>query len=74
MSHYGVGLPDLVKPTWFFASMGLLDHLRDCVGRDFSEELQAKYGGDFLNHATIYDWFNQHATVERSYLKEEEVN
>lgn len=74
INHYGASLPDLVKPTWFFASMTLLDHLRDCVKHDFCGELSAAYGVDFLDHPTIYDWFNLHATIERHYLAEEEVD
>ncbi|HVS70384.1 MAG TPA: hypothetical protein VHQ47_03930 [Phycisphaerae bacterium] len=73
VAHYGEELPDLVKPTWFFASMALLDHLRDCQGEDHSDELRKKYGDDFLNHAQIYDWYNQHALIERHFLAEEEV-
>ena len=32
VAHYGAELPELIKPTWFFAAMALLDHLRDCPG------------------------------------------
>ena len=73
INHYGASLPDLIKPTWFFASMTLLDHLRDCMKKDFSAELRGEYGDDFLNHATIYDWYNQHALVERHFLALEEL-
>jgi hypothetical protein len=73
INHYGVTLPELLKPTWFFASMTLLDHLRDCMKKDFSPELSAEYGKDFLNHALIYNWYNVHALVERHFLAEEEI-
>jgi len=73
INHYGIGLPDLIKPTWFFASMTLLDHLRDCRKKDFTKELIKLYGEDFLSHAEIHDWFNVHAMVIRHYLAEEEI-
>ena len=73
VAHYGSELPDLIKPTWFFASMSLLDHLRDCVQKDFSVELRGIYKNDFLNHPQIYDWYNQHALIERHFLAEEEL-
>ena len=73
INHYGVDLPDLIKPTWFFASMTLLDHLRDCKGEDHSAALAARFGADFLTHATIYEWFNIHATIERHYISEEDL-
>jgi hypothetical protein len=73
VAHYGADLPDLIKPTWFFASMALLDHLRDCEGKDYSEELRGKYGDDFLNHPAIYDWYNVHAVIERHFLAQEEL-
>jgi hypothetical protein len=74
VNHYGTSLPDIIKPTWFFASMTLLDHLRDCQKNDFSAELRAEYGADFLNHPFIYQWFNVHATIERHYVSEEELD
>jgi hypothetical protein len=77
INHYGAELPGLIKPTWFFAAMTLLDHLRDCPGpggkKDYSEELKGQYGEDFLKHAQIWVWYNEHALVERHYLAEEEV-
>ena len=73
VAHYGSELPDLIKPTWFFASMALLDHLRDCLHRDFSDELRTTYNADFLNHPQIYDWYNQHALIERHFLAQEEL-
>jgi hypothetical protein len=74
VAHYGAELPDLVKPTWFFASMTLLDHLRDCQAKDYSEELRREFDGDFLNHPNIYNWYNQHALIERTFLAAEEVD
>ena len=81
VAHYGAELPELIKPTWFFAAMGLLDHLRDCPavvkgggGKDFSEELRGEYGEDFLNHKEIYNWYNTHALIERHFLAEEELD
>ena len=73
VAHYGSRLPELIKPTWFFASMSLLDHLRDCREKDFSEELRGQYGEDFLNHPEIYNWYNVHALVERHFVAEEEL-
>src|SRR4051812_39307819 len=73
VAHYGSQLPDLIKPTWFFASMSLLDHLRDCLGKDFSAELRGIYKDDFLNHPEIYNWYNQHALIERHFLAQEEL-
>ena len=74
VAHYGAELPELIKPTWFFASMALLDHLRDCRKTDYSNQLKKEYSNDFLNHPRIYNWFNLHATIERHYLAEEELN
>ncbi len=79
VAHYGTDLPELIKPTWFFASMSLLDHLRDCPGavmgggRDFSEELRVEFGADFLNHPQIYNWYNAHGLIERHFLAQEEL-
>jgi hypothetical protein len=87
VAHYGAELPELIKPTWFFAAMTLLDHLRDCpairsddasaeakkAGHDFSEELISTYGSDFLNHSLIYNWYNEHALIERHFLAQEEL-
>lgn len=98
VAHYGADLPEIIKPTWFFAAMTLLDHLRDCpiltpdapiasgsshdkpgnsisktAGRDFSDDLRQEYGPDFLNHPLIYNWYNQHALVERHFLAQEEL-
>src|SRR5271165_1651085 len=90
VAHYGAELPALIKPTWFFASMALLDHLRDCGkardrvdlammeagaegGVDFSGVLREQFGADFLNHAQIYDWYNEHALIERHFIAEEEL-
>ena len=74
VAHYGAALPDIVPPTWFFASMTLLDHLRDCRQTDYSTELSEAYGADFLNHPRIYDWYNRHALIERHVLAAEEVD
>jgi hypothetical protein len=78
VTHYGAELPELIKPTWFFAAMTLLDHLRDCGGagvpEDPSPELQNRYGRDFLNHPEIYNWYNQHALIERHFLAQEELD
>ena len=74
VTHYGEELPEIIKPTWFFASMALLDHLRDCVEVDCSQELAALYGADFLNHPQIYDWYNQHALIERHFLGAEDLD
>jgi hypothetical protein len=71
---YCTKLPATTKPTWFFASMTLLDHLRDCRGLDFSDELRAQFGDDFLNHPQVYDWFNRHAMVESCLVAEEDLN
>jgi hypothetical protein len=65
VSHYGVDPPNMIKPTWFFASMALLDHLRDCQQTDLSEQLRAQFGEDFLNHVRIFDFYNIHALLER---------
>jgi hypothetical protein len=73
VTHYGAELPNVVRPTWFFASMTLLDHLRDCMNTDFSEALRAEFGEDFLNHLQIGNWYNQHALIERHFLGAEEV-
>ena len=73
-SHYGIEPPEMIAPTWFFASMTLLDHLRDCGGMDFSVELKGKFGEDFLNHDRIFEWFNEHATVERQYMAQQDLD
>lgn len=67
-------LPPVVKGSGFFAGMALLDHLRDCRGQDFSAELCASLGSDFLNHPRIWDWFERHARRESRLLAEEEVD
>ena len=74
VAHYGADLPNVVRPTWFFASMALLDHLRDCQDKDFSDELRAEYGDDFLNHLQICNWYNLHALIERHFVATEEVD
>ena len=74
VSHYGAELPELIKPTWFFAAMTLLDHLRDCQQKDHSADLQKEFGTDFLNHPTIYNWYNRHALIERHFLAAEELD
>jgi len=73
IAHYGVDLPTMVKPTWFFAAMSLLDHLRDCVETDLSPTLRDQYGDDFLNHPRIWEFFNTHALVERTLLRQEDL-
>lgn len=85
VAHYGVDPPDMIKPTWFFAAMALLDHLRDCtalrgvggtrpgIGHDFSDQLRNDYGDDFLNDAHIYNWYNEHGLIERHFLAQEEL-
>src|SRR5437762_1997703 len=72
VAHYGAELPDLIKPTWFFASMSLLDHLRDCQSHDHSPQLTQEFGTDFLAHPLIYNWYNIHAVIERHFIAEEE--
>jgi hypothetical protein len=74
VTHYGEDLPEIIKPTWFFASMALLDHLRDCRGEDFSQELRTSHGSDFLNHPQIYDWYNVHGLIERHFLGAEDLD
>lgn len=66
-------LPDVVKGSGFFAAMTLLDHLRDCQTHDFSAQLYAQYGPDFLNHPHIWEWFNQHAQRDSRLLAEQEL-
>lgn len=73
IAHYGADLPNVVRPTWFFASMTLLDHLRDCQSHDYSPELKSEFGPDFLNHLQICNWYNLHALIERHFLGEEEL-
>src|SRR4029079_4296583 len=64
VAHYGADLPEqMIKATWFFASMTVLDHLRDCQSKDYSEELQKEFDADFLNHPAIYNWYNRHAVI-----------
>ena len=73
VQHYGTELPDsMIKPTWFFASMSLLDHLRDCQNIDHADALRTQFGPDALNHPEIWKWFNQHATIERKVIAEED--
>ena len=75
IAHYGVDLPDeIIKPTWFFAAMTLLDHLRDCRQEDHSAELREEFGADFLNHPQIYNWYNIHALIERKFLGHEDLD
>jgi hypothetical protein len=74
VSHYGTELPEETRPTWFFASMALLDHLRDCQQTDLSETLLLQFGADFLNHPRIYDWYNIHALIERKLIAEEDLD
>ena len=54
--------------------MALLDHLRDCQGKDYSDDLRTEFGDDFLNRAGIYTWYNRHALIERHFLAAEEVD
>ncbi len=61
---YSARLPERTKPSWFFAAMTLLDHLRDCGGHDYSQELRIRYGDDFLCHPEIYEWFNEHGLID----------
>ncbi len=65
--------PREVRPSWFFAAMSLLDHLRDCRGHDYSAELRQRYGSDFLNDPRISEWFREHGVVNRTLLREEEL-
>jgi hypothetical protein len=75
VQHYGIDLPEtMIKPTWFFASMALLDHLRDCQSTDFSDTLRPEFGADFLNHPEIWRWFNVHATIERRVVGTEDLD
>ena len=73
IAHYGANPPSMIPPTWFFASMTLLDHLRDCQKTDLAPTLRAQYGADFLNHPRIWEFFNIHALVERKLLAQEEL-
>lgn len=74
VAHYGVDPPNMIKPTWFFASMTLLDHLRDCQQTDLSETLRAEYGVDFLNHPQIWEFYNTHAVLERKLMAQVELD
>ena len=74
VAYYCTKLPQASPPTWFFAAMTLLDHLRDCRKADFSDELRAQYGDDFLNHSQISDWFKRHAITESRLISEEELD
>jgi hypothetical protein len=74
VAHYGGEPPNMIKPTWFFAAMTLLDHLRDCQQTDLSPTLAATYGADFLKHPRIWEFFNVHALVERKLMAEEELD
>ncbi len=75
VSHYGTDLPEeMIKPTWFFASMTLLDHLRDCQQTDLSQTLRNNFGEDFLNHPRIFDCYKIHATIERKLMAEEDLD
>lgn len=71
---YCVKLPETIKPNWFFAAMALLDHLRDCLNEDYTDRLMNRYGRDFLAHDHIYDWFNDHALLEKRLIHEEELD
>lgn len=73
VAHYGAAPPNMIKPTWFFASMALLDHLRDCQQTDLSATLRARYGQDFLNHPQIWEFYNTHAVLERKLVAEIEL-
>ncbi len=64
LAVYSARMPDRTRPSWFFASMTLLDHLRDCRGCDYSDELRQIYGDDFLMHPEIHAWFGKHGMVE----------
>ena len=74
VAHYGTEPPNMIKPTWFFASMTLLDHLRDCQETDLSATLRAQYGPDFLNHPQIFEFYNTHALLERKLMAEVELD
>ena len=74
IAYYCATLPDIIKPTWFFAAMTLLDHLRDCRNEDYTGRLAGRYGADFLSHPQIYNWFNEHALVEKRLIEEEELD
>lgn len=71
---YSTRMPDRTKPTWFFAAMTLLDHLRDCSGHDYCDELRGQYGNDFLRHPEIYRWFNEHGMVDTQLTDEYAVD
>ena len=73
VAYYGIELPDMIKPKWFFASMTLLDHLRDCRQQDYTEELRTLYGTDFPNHPRISEFFNRHALIERTLLSQTDL-
>ncbi len=70
---YCATLPEVIKPSWFFATMALLDHLRDCQNEDYTDRLTHRYGPDFLSHAAIYNWFNDHAMVHKQLINEEDL-
>ncbi len=75
VQHYGTDLPEtMIKPTWFFASMALLDHLRDCQSTDMTQTLKAEFGDDFLAHPDIWRFYNIHATIERRLVKTEDLD
>jgi len=74
VAHYGAELPSQISPSWFFASMALLDHLRDCQQTDLSDTLRHDYGADFLNHPRIFDWYHVHALIERKLVAEEDLD
>jgi hypothetical protein len=71
---YSTRMPDRTRPTWFFAAMTLLDHLRDCSGHDYCDELRQRYGQDFLRHPEIYHWFNQHGMIDTQLIEEYAVD
>ena len=74
ISLYCAKLPEVIKPSWFFASMALLDHLRDCRKEDYTDRLTYRYGEDFLSHIEIYNWFNDHAVVHKTLIDEQELD
>lgn len=74
IAYYGTRVPERVKPTWFFAALTLLDHLRDCQQHDYADELRARYGVDCMNHPHIYEFFNERAYTESRLMAEEELD
>ena len=72
--HYAREAPGYTQPTWFFAAMMMLDHLRDCQGLDCADALRARFGADFLNHPDIGAFYAEHGMIERELVLQEELD